>query len=171
MCGQFHVDWDVQRKNVCGSLRANSFIYLNFLVRTQLSSLVHMLHFSMNSRQGFVHEDPGPFLFRMCPLWFRSQSLYRIHYTNARLAKTNPNVSDAFWCRKYPANFIHIFWSFPKLIYFWANIFETISWAYDVVIASNSLSVIFCAPPDTGSSVAMHQVLAFMAVLARFRFS
>lgn len=42
-----------------GILHVQCFIHLNCLMHTQLSSVMCTLCFSVNSKQGFVHEVPG----------------------------------------------------------------------------------------------------------------
>ena len=52
--------------------------------------------------------------------------LHRIHYTNARLARILPDVSDACnRCGQSPADLVHMFWACPRLSEFWTDIFKS----------------------------------------------
>ena len=52
--------------------------------------------------------------------------LHRIHYTNARLARIFPDVSDACnRCGQSPADLVHMFWACPRLSEFWTDIFKS----------------------------------------------
>ena len=94
--------------------------------------------------------------------------MYRIHYTNAKLARIYPTVSDACnRCNQSPANHFHMFWSCPKLTNFWQNIFDTLGGAYGKTIPPNPISAIFGAPPDIGLSAVTKRALAFSTLLAR----
>ena len=74
--------------------------------------------------------------------------LHRIHYTNAKLAKIYPTVSEACnRCNQSPATHCHMFWSCPKLKTFWQRIFDTIGSAYGQLIPSNPISAVFGSPP------------------------
>ena len=96
------------------------------------------------------------------------QVFFRTHYTNARLAKIYPAVSDAYGrCDYSPANHVHMFWSCVKLGSFWSYIFDTLSRAYGYVIAPNSLSAVFGIAPLTGAPKNLKQALAFTTLLAR----
>lgn len=64
--------------------------------------------------------------------------LFRVHFTNARLARIYPSVSDAFnRCGLSPANHSHMFWSCPKLDQYWTYIFDTLTGAYGFATAPN----------------------------------
>ncbi len=50
--------------------------------------------------------------------------LHRIYYTNARLAKMHPNLSYACnRCNQSPATLMHMFWTCPRLLQNWTEIF------------------------------------------------
>ncbi|XP_058262277.1 uncharacterized protein LOC131363589 [Hemibagrus wyckioides] len=85
--------------------------------------------------------------------------LYKIHYTNARLARIFPILS--------PANHVHMFWSCPKLTSFWTHIFDTLTRAYEHIIVPNPLSAIFSMSLITDLPGAAKQALAFTTLLAR----
>ena len=79
--------------------------------------------------------------------------MYRIHYTNAKLARIYPTVSDACnRCNQSPANHFHMFWSCPKLTNFWQNIFDTLGGAYGKTIPPTQYQP-FLAPPLTLASL------------------
>lgn len=93
---------------------------------------------------------------------------FRTHYTNARLAKIYPYVSDACGrCDFSPANHVHMFWSCAELRSFWSYIFDILSRAYGYVIAPNSLSAVFGIASLTGTPKNLKQALAFTTLLAR----
>lgn len=73
--------------------------------------------------------------------------LYRIHYTNAKLARIYPTISNSCnRCNQSPATHCHMFWSCSKLTTFWQNIFDTIGGAYSQVVLTNPISAIFGSP-------------------------
>ena len=50
----------------------------------------------------------------------------RAHLTKSRLVKIFPTVDPSCpRCKGQPADYIHMFWSCPKLHTFWASIFES----------------------------------------------
>lgn len=94
--------------------------------------------------------------------------LYKVHYTNAKLARIYPSVSDVCnRCGQSPANHTHMFWACPKLSGFWGDIFKLLSQAYNQAIHPNPLSAIFGIPLDPDLSRSLKQVLAFSTLLAR----
>ncbi len=61
--------------------------------------------------------------------------LHRAHFTNAKLAKIFPNRSVACnRCKQSPADHIHMFWSCPRLMDYWSDIFRTLSQALKGVL-------------------------------------
>ncbi len=94
--------------------------------------------------------------------------LHRAYFTNAKLAKIFPNRSDTCnRCKQSPADHIHMFWSCPKLMDYWSDIFRTLSQALNTTIAPNPLTVLFGLLPDSVASSTVHCVIAFTALLAR----
>lgn len=93
---------------------------------------------------------------------------YKIHYTNAKLSKIYPTVSDnCTRCGQSPANHVHMFWACPKLSAFWRDVFNTLTQAYGQTIVPNALSAIFGIPPNTNISGPLKCALAFTTLLAR----
>lgn len=94
--------------------------------------------------------------------------VFRAHYTNARLAKIYPSVSNSCSrCDSSPADHVHMFWACVKLKPFWQAIFDTLSKAYDYSITPNSLSGIFGVAPSLDAPKKLKQALAFSTLLAR----
>ncbi len=94
--------------------------------------------------------------------------LHRVHFTNAKLAKIFPNRSDACnRCKQSPADHLHMFWSCPRLMDYWSDIFRTLSQALNTTIAPNALTVLFGLPPVSVVPSTAQCVIAFTTLLAR----
>lgn len=157
-----------QRKGIsviCGSMNSVSLDLVNRVKNAWESDLgTDLLDEHWKCILDLVHSSP------ICARHglIQCKILHRIHYTNARLSKIFPDVHDSCnRCKQSPANHIHMFWSYPKLINYWSNIFETISLAYGVVISPSALSAIFGVPPNTGFPAAAQRALAFTTLLVR----
>ncbi len=94
--------------------------------------------------------------------------LHRVYYTNARLAKIYPSVSDACnRCKQSPANLIHMLWECPKLFEYWTKILKTLKDAFNIDIDTDPLLAIFGLTVDVNISVTVQKALAFTTLLAR----
>lgn len=94
--------------------------------------------------------------------------LHKIHYTNLRLSRIYPNVSDSCnRCKLSPANHSHMLWFCPRLATFWADIFKTLSLAYNTPISPDPLLALFGTSLQPSTSKTMQTVLAFTTLLAR----
>ena len=96
--------------------------------------------------------------------------LFRVHYTNVRLAKIYPDTSDSCnRCKQSPANHTHMFWSCLKLTGFWRQIFDTLSTVLDIDLNPEPCTVLFGSPPLTKPQLpaSKRRVLAFTTLLAR----
>ena len=94
--------------------------------------------------------------------------VHRVHYTNMRLSRIYPNVSDSCnRCHQSPADHSHMFWSCPRLTTFWSEIFTSLNRAYNTVISPDPLSALFGSPLQPLASKTMQTVLAFTTLLAR----
>ncbi len=94
--------------------------------------------------------------------------LHRVYYTNARLTKIYPSVSDACnRCKQSPANLIHMLWECPKLFEYWTKILKTLKDAFNIDIDTDPLLAIFGLTVDVNISVMVQKALAFTTLLAR----
>ena len=94
----------------------------------------------------------------------------RTHYTNARLAKIYPSVSDACGrCDFSPANHVHRFWSCAELRSFWSYIFDILSRSYGYISAPNSLSAVFGNALLTGAPKDLRHLLARRMILLNWK--
>lgn len=94
--------------------------------------------------------------------------VHRVHYTNLKLSRIYPNVSDSCTrCKQSPADHAHMFWSCPRLATFWSEIFNTLNTAYSTAITSEPLVALFGVPLQPSTSRTMQQVIAFTTLLAR----
>uniref|UniRef100_A0A3P9JW43 Reverse transcriptase domain-containing protein n=1 Tax=Oryzias latipes TaxID=8090 RepID=A0A3P9JW43_ORYLA len=94
--------------------------------------------------------------------------VYRVHYTNARLAKIYPSISDACSrCHLSPANHAHMFWSCPVIAALWTDVFDTLTRAYRYTVTPNPMSAIFGLPPTSDTPSALKRAVAFTTLLAR----
>ena len=94
--------------------------------------------------------------------------IHRTYYTNRRLSKFYPNVADACnRCNQSHADFIHMFWSCPKLADFWFKIFDTLHTAYHCVTNPNPLSALFGISHGSTLTTEAQHSLAFCTLLAR----
>lgn len=93
----------------------------------------------------------------------------RAHLTKARLAKMFPNVdSSCPRCKGQPADYIHMFWSCPKLNTFWANIFNAYSKMFQKDVVPNPICALFgCTPEIRGLKGKAGAVIAFTSLIAR----
>lgn len=68
----------------------------------------------------------------------------RAHLTKTMLLKIFPNVDPACpRCKGQPADYMHMFWSCPKLYTFWANIFSPYSKVLQKDISPNPVCALF----------------------------
>lgn len=96
--------------------------------------------------------------------------LFRVHYTNAWLAKIYPGTSDSCnRCKQSPANHTHMFWSCPNLTGFWCQIFDALAIVLDMDLRPEPCTALFGSPPLTTPilRVAKRRALAFTTLLAR----
>ena len=94
--------------------------------------------------------------------------VHKVHYTNLRLSRIYPNVTDSCnRCKQSPADHSHMFWSCPGLATFWSEIFKTLSTAYNTTISPQPLLALFGAPLQPFASRVIQNVLAFTTLLAR----
>lgn len=94
--------------------------------------------------------------------------VHKVHYTNLRLSRIYPNVTDSCnRCKQSPANHSHMFCLCPRLTTFWSDVFKTLSTAYNTTILSDPLLVLFGAPLQPVTSKVIQTVLAFATLLAR----
>ena len=96
--------------------------------------------------------------------------LFRVHYTNARLAKMYPNTSDSCnRCKRSPANHTHMFWSCPIIKDFWYQIFDALSIVFGMELSPEPLVALFGIPSSTTPNFSSGKrcVLAFTTLLAR----
>ena len=91
--------------------------------------------------------------------------LHRVHYTNAKLARIYPERSDACnRCKQSPADYMHMFWSCPKLSGFWTAIFNTLGRALNMQIAPDPIIALFGI---SNLPSYLQRVIAFTTLLAR----
>ena len=93
----------------------------------------------------------------------------RAHLTNARLADMYPNMDPSCpRCKGQPADYIHMFWSCPKLSIFWTNIFDAYTKIFKKTVLPNPLCAIFGVMPRPclikGNA---RTVIAFTSLIAR----
>ena len=96
--------------------------------------------------------------------------LFRVHYTNVRLAKIYPGTSDSCnRCKQSPANHTHMFWSCSNLTSFWCQIFDTLSTVLEVDLNPEPYTALFGLPPlmTLCLPASKRRVLAFTTLLAR----
>ena len=94
--------------------------------------------------------------------------LHRSHYTNAKLAKIYPGVSDACYrCNQSPADLVHMMWSCPKLNTYWTEIFKTFQTVFCIPVDPDPRTAIFGISVDEDTTAAMRRVIAFTTLLAR----
>ena len=94
--------------------------------------------------------------------------VHKVHYTNVRLSRIYPNVTDSCnRCKQSPADHSHMFWFCPRLAIFWSEIFKTLSTAYNTTISPEPLLSLFGAPLQPLASGVMRTVVAFTTLLAR----
>ena len=75
--------------------------------------------------------------------------LFRVNYTNVRLAKIYPDTSGSCnRCKQSPANHTHMFWSCLKLTGFWRQIFDTLSTVLDIDLNPEPCTALFGSPPS-----------------------
>ncbi len=79
-----------------------------------------------------------------------------------------PDKNDACnRCKQAPADHVHMFWSCPRLVTFWSNVFDTLGKALNVELSPNPLTAVFGVLPYTTYSSPIAQVVAFTTLLAR----
>ena len=96
--------------------------------------------------------------------------LFRVHYTNVRLAKIYPGTSDSCnRCKQSPANHTHMFWSSLNLTSFWCQIFDTLATVLEVDLHPEPYTALFGSPPlrTPNLPASKRRVLAFTTLLAR----
>lgn len=94
--------------------------------------------------------------------------IYKVHYTNSKLAKIYPSVKDeCSRCHLSPADHSHMFWACPNLQQYWAEIFNTLSEAYEFYVAPNPISAIFGVSPSSDLPKALKRAISFTTLLAR----
>lgn len=94
--------------------------------------------------------------------------VHKTHYTNLRLSRIYPNVTDSCnRCKQSPANHSHMFWSCPRLATFWSEIFKTLSTAYNTTISPEPLLALFGTPLQPFTSKVTQTVITFTTLLAR----
>ena len=94
--------------------------------------------------------------------------LHRVHYTNAKLARIYPDRSDACnRCKQSPADYIHMFWSCPKLTTFWSAIFDSFGEVLGVPVDPDPLTALFGITSVPNASGSVRRVIAFTTLLAR----
>jgi len=96
--------------------------------------------------------------------------LFRVHYTNVRLAKIYPGTSDSCnRCKQLPANHTHMFWSCPNLTSFWCQIFDTLATVLEMDLNPEPYTALFGSPPlrTPNLPASKRRVLAFTTLLAR----
>ena len=93
----------------------------------------------------------------------------RAHLTKARLAKIFPDTDPSCpRCNGQPADYMHMFWSCPKLSQFWHRIFCAYSEMFNRNIDPNPKCALFGFTPETRSIAGKaHEIIAFTSLVAR----
>ena len=94
--------------------------------------------------------------------------LHRVHYTNAKLARIYPDRSDACnRCKQSPADYMHMFWSCPKLTTFWSAVFNSLGAVLGEPVDLDPLTALFGIPLMPNVSSSARRIIAFTTLLAR----
>lgn len=103
-------------------------------------------------------------------VYFNVSILFKVHYTNAWLAKIYPTASDSCnRCQQSSTNHTHMFWSCPSLSNFWSQIFDTLATVLNVELSLDPSSAQFGIPPLKLTNIPSIKcsVLSFTALLPR----
>ena len=91
--------------------------------------------------------------------------LHCIHYSNVRLARIFPGISDACHrCGQSPADLV---WTCPLLSEFWTDILKSFKDISGVDVPSDPLTALFSAPPGTNTPLYLYGIMSFTSLLAR----
>ena len=94
----------------------------------------------------------------------------RAHLTKSRLVKIFPNVDPSCpHCKGQPADYVHMFWSCPKLTTFWVNIFGACSKMLQRVITPNPVCALFGFTPENRSLIAFTSLIARRLILLSWK--
>lgn len=96
---------------------------------------------------------------------------HRLHFCKSKLAAIYPDVEDKCdRCALSPANLTHMFWSCPRLEFFWTTIFEMLSEAFSVRLEPSPQIAIFGVPQNFRLLTTKDSnIVAFTTLLARRR--
>lgn len=90
----------------------------------------------------------------------------RAHLTKTRLVKIFPDIDPTCpRCKGQPADYIHMFWSCPKLYTFWANIFSAYSRILQKNITPNPVCALFGFTSENRPQTC--PITAFTSLIAR----
>lgn len=97
------------------------------------------------------------------------KTIHRLHWTKQKLHKIFPEIDPSCdRCGLEPASVGHMFWSCPRILNYWNNIFQTLSEIlYRPINADPLVAILGIIDSTIVKNSAEHNMISFVSLLAR----